>query len=350
MSSNIQGDDVMNERGILIDKKLDMQEAHKFTNQEEPLLVTQNPIMEELREKVKLVAKTEASVLITGESGTGKEVIARMIHFHSARQNERFVDVNSGALPKDLVESELFGHEKGAFTGANKQKAGCFEMANHGTLFLDEIAEMGSDTQVKLLRAIEYGTYRRLGGTEEVATDTRIVAATNRDIKEAMEQGDFREDLYYRLNVVELEVPPLRDRKDDIPLLFEYFLYHFTSKYQKSALKVTDACIEKLLAYDWPGNVRELRNMAERVVIMCTGDKITTECLPAAISKGEFEPSQANPQIRIPLGTTLEEVEEMVIRHTLSSVDYNQSEASRILGFTRQTLRNKLQKLDVAEV
>lgn len=326
-------------------KKCNLNGKSKNSNLEEfkPVLVTQNPVMEDLLKTVNQVARTNASILITGESGTGKEVIAQLVHFNSKRKNNAFIAVNCGAIPKDIIESELFGHEKGAFTGALSRKEGCFEMANKGTLFFDEIAEMSPDMQVKLLRAVEVSAFRRVGGSEEVNVDVRLVAATNKNLKTGMEDGLFREDLFYRLSVMELYIPPLRQRKDDIPLLAEYFLSLYLNKYDVPHKKLSDDCMNMMMMYDWPGNVRELRNVMERLVIVCPDEIIKPQCLPSRISKFK-KVVNVRGNIQIPLGSSIEEAEKTIITHTLASVDNNISEAARVLGVSRKTLHNKLNR------
>lgn len=319
----------------------------KNRDREKPVLITQNEQMQDLCEQAKLVARSQAPVLITGESGSGKEVFANLIHYHSSRKGNPFVAMNCGAVAKDIVESELFGHEKGAFTGAVKQKPGCFEMAHEGTLFLDEIGEMEPELQVKLLRAAELKTFRRVGGDEEIKTDTRIISATNRDIGELMESGEFRKDLFYRLSVIELHIPPLRERKDDIPLLAEFFLTNYIQRHELDPQKFSKECLEKMMGYDWPGNVRELRNVVERCAIMCQDATISLEFLPLEFR--DVEPirlGEGKKAVTIPVGTTVENAERMLINTTLHSVDNNKSEAARILGVSRKTLHNKLSKFE----
>lgn len=319
----------------------------KNRDREKPVLITQNEQMQDLCEQAKLVARSQAPVLITGESGSGKEVFANLIHYHSSRKGNPFVAMNCGAVAKDIVESELFGHEKGAFTGAVKQKPGCFEMAHEGTLFLDEIGEMEPELQVKLLRAAELKTFRRVGGDEEIKTDTRIISATNRDIGELMESGKFRKDLFYRLSVIELHIPPLRERKDDIPLLAEYFLTNYIQRHELDPQKFSKECLGKMMGYDWPGNVRELRNVVERCAIMCQDATISLEFLPLEFR--DVEPitlGEGKKAVTIPVGTTVENAERMLINTTLHSVDNNKSEAARILGVSRKTLHNKLSKFE----
>lgn len=315
-----------------------------------PLFITQNPIMLDLLEKIKLVAKTRASVVITGESGTGKEVLAQLCNHYSDRSKGKMVTINCGAIPSELVESELFGHEKGAFTGAHSKKEGCFELANKGALFLDEIGEMPLNIQVKLLRAVELGSFRRVGGKVDIQVDVRFISATNKVLMDQVKSGCFREDLYYRLNVMELYVPPLRHRKDDIPLLAKYFINHYTDSYGIEKLKMDEECLELFMTYDWPGNVRELKNIIERAVILTDGCLITPDKLPPNIQKNKgqkvsFEFTTNYERImQIPIGLSIDEVERRVIEQTLEAVDNNKTEAAKILGFARKTLHNKLDK------
>lgn len=319
---------------------------------EKPVLITQNDIMRDLVSKVKQVAKTKATLLITGENGTGKEVMARMLHYYSNRSKKPMVTVNCGAIPSELVESELFGHEKGAFTGAHDRKAGCFELADNGTLFLDEVGEMSKDIQVKLLRAVELGSFRRVGGKEEIEVDVSLVSATNKILIDQVKSGNFREDLFYRLNVIELYVPPLRHRKEDIPLLVEYFLNHFKDRHGiQEDIQFDDDCIDMFMSYEWPGNVRELKNVVERCLVLANGEDIDPGSIPSHIHSGDkvypvSNGSSDNNVIQIPVGTSLEEVERRVIDQTLYSVDNNKTEAAKILGFSRKTLHNKLNKYD----
>jgi DNA-binding NtrC family response regulator len=320
-------------------------------NTKKPHFITQNSIMIDLIEKVKLVAKTRATVLLSGENGTGKEVLAQLLNYYSDRPKKNVVAINCGAIPTDLVESELFGHEKGAFTGANTKKEGCFELADNGILFLDEIGEMPLNIQVKLLRAVELGSFRRVGGKKEIEVNVRLISATNKVLIDQVKSGCFREDLYYRINVIELYVPPLRHRKDDIPLLAEYFLNHYTACYEIEKIGIDEECMELFMAYDWPGNVRELRNAVERAVVFSKGRLITVDMLPASIRKNQERKPILNPaaggredMMRIPIGASLEEIERHVIEQTLNSVDNNKTEAAKILGFARKTLHNKLDK------
>ncbi|MEX0608924.1 MAG: sigma-54 dependent transcriptional regulator [Balneolaceae bacterium] len=314
-----------------------------------PVFITKNPLMQDLLAKIKLVARTKATLLITGENGTGKEVLAQMFHYYSARCKKPMVTINCGAIPSELVESELFGHEKGAFTGAHTRKEGCFELANKGTLFLDEIGEMPVDIQVKLLRAVELGSFRRVGGKEEIQVDVSLISATNKVLIDQVKSGCFREDLFYRINVIELYVPPLRHRKEDIPLLVEFYMNHFTDLYSLDKVEFNDECMSLFMAYDWPGNVRELKNVVERSVVLSQGNEVDKNMIPASISKSDkkfpsYSGADFKNMIQIPIGLSLEEVERRVIEHTLNSVDNNKTEAAKILGFARKTLHNKLDK------
>ncbi len=308
-------------------------------------LVGQSSAICEIRSAVSLVAKSQTNVLITGESGTGKEVIAKHLHLYSDRASKPFVALNCASIPKDIIENELFGHEKGAFTGALQKKLGAFEIANNGTLMFDEIGEMSLDTQAKLLRAIETQKFRRLGGKEEIKVDVRMIAATNRNITEALQSKELREDLYYRLSVIEIYIPPLRERKEDIPLLVDYFLKMFSKKYNKSIHKFSDETLELLFAYDWPGNVRELRNIVERALVICPTEVITSHYLPKKLQK----PVQSRPSINIPIGCSTQEAEQMIILQTLASTGNNKAKAAKILGVSRKTLHNKLAIIQQAE-
>jgi DNA-binding NtrC family response regulator len=327
--------------------------TQKNRETEKPLIIYQSELMADLVYQIKLVAKTDATLLITGENGTGKEVMAQLYHYHSQRRNKPMVSINCGAIPSELVESELFGHEKGAFTGAIATKKGCFEMANHGVLFLDEIGEMSLAAQVKLLRAVEIGMFRRVGGKEDIQVDVNLISATNKILSDQVKSGSFREDLFYRLNVIELYVPPLRHRKEDIPLLISYYATHFASRYGIDSVRFDDDSMEIFMKYDWPGNVRQLRNVVERCVVLSEGKEINPSMLPSAFH-GKFYRSEStdrqdpSPQnyMRIPIGSSLESIERQVIEETLRSVQYNKTEAARILGFARKTLHNKLDKYE----
>ena len=296
----------------------------------------------ELLEMISYVAPTEATVLITGESGTGKELVAESLHENSERSAKPFVKVNCAALAESLLESELFGHEKGAFTGAEKRREGTFVQADGGTLFLDEIGETTTAMQVKLLRVLQEGELQRVGGEQTISVDVRIIAATNRDLEQEVENGNFREDLYYRLNVVTLEVPPLRERQGDVELLVDFFVKRFAEKNRRTVDSITSDCLRQLTSYHWPGNVRELENAIERGVILMRGEHLTEKSLPLQVQKyfeksGEQIPSRP---------ATLQEAEKELIKQTLKETEGNKSEAARRLGITRKTLLNKLQRYE----
>jgi two-component system response regulator HydG len=300
--------------------------------------------MKKLLDMMAMVAPSEATVLITGESGTGKELIARSLHFNSARKDKPLVVVNCASITETLLESELFGHEKGAFTGADKRHEGRFMQANHGTIFLDEIGETSSTMQAKLLRVLQEKEVQRVGGKEILKVDVRIVAATNRDLEEDVAKGHFREDLFYRLNVMNLNVPPLRDRQEDIPLLAQHFLEKFAEKNRKTVKGFVPLAMDMLLNYNWPGNVRELENVIERAVILLTGEYITERQLPLNITK-KYPDLSISPNAAASAmdGTrSLEDIEKEAIITTLQASSGNKAEAARRLGITRKTLHNKL--------
>ena len=303
--------------------------------------------MQELLEMISYVAPTEATVLITGESGTGKELVASAIHRNSTRKDGQFVKVNCAALVENLLESELFGHEKGAFTGADRQREGKFVQADGGTLFLDEIGDMSPGMQVKLLRVLQEHELQRVGGGETISVNVRVVAATNRVLEEEVRAGTFREDLYYRLNVVTLHVPALRQRQEDIPLLTEYFLQKFSEKNRRKIAGITPRCMDILLHYPWPGNVRELENAMERGVILLRGDYLDEETLPVPIrlwSEREISWVGGRAAMKDAVPSSLGEAEKQVILKTLEESKGNKSEAARRLGITRKTLLSKLHK------
>lgn len=304
-----------------------LEERYRFEN-----IIAKSSKMQRVIEVIKVVAKSNATVLITGESGTGKELVARAIQSQSHRRNKPFVAVSCAALPESLLESELFGHEKGSFTGAYAQKKGKFEFANGGTLFLDEIGEMSANIQVHLLRVLEEKEFTRVGGNEPIKVDVRVISATNKDLRKAIEKQEFREDLYYRLNVVSIELPPLRERKEDIPLLAEHFLHKFAMENQKEITGFSPEAMELVLDYDWPGNVRELENAIERAVILAKGGLVTVADLP-----------QENLSLvhLASTGKNLKEIEKNHVLNVLRETGGNYSEAARILGISRMTLYNK---------
>jgi len=295
--------------------------------------------MREVFELIESVAGRDVSVMITGESGTGKELVARSIHRLSRRESKPFVAINAAALPESLIESELFGHERGAFTGAVGTRQGCFEQANGGTLLIDEIAEMPASLQPKLLRVLGDGRVRRLGGNYEFEFDVRVVASTNRDPAKAIEEGYLREDLYYRLNVVPISLPPLRDRADDIPLLVQHFIGDFNRKHELKIEGTTDEALALLKAYQWPGNVRELRNIIERSVVLSKGDWIEENYLPPYIRHPGTRPETLVFNVG---ATTVADAERELILKTLEHAGNNKAEAARQLGVDVKTIYNKL--------
>ena len=290
-----------------------------------------------VKELISKAAPSKANVLITGESGVGKELVAKSIHDQSPRKDKPFIIVHCAALSDTLLESELFGYEKGAFTGADSQHKGRFEIADGGTIFLDEIGEINAATQVKLLRVIQEKSFERVGGTTPINVDVRIVAATNRNLEEEVKNGNFREDLFYRLNVVRIPMPPLRERKDDIPLLLHNFLREFNIENEKNIQGFDNRAKSAILKYSWPGNIRELKNCVESAVVMCTGDEIKIEDLPATVrEKGEEK------VINIPVGMKLDDAELLIIQENLAFCNGNKSKCAEILGIGRKTLHRKL--------
>lgn len=316
-------------------------------------MVGTSPQMQQVFSVVRQVAPSKAAVLVAGESGTGKELVARAIHQLSPRRTGPFVAINCAAMPETLMESELFGHEKGAFTGALERRAGCFELAQHGTLLLDELAEMPSGTQAKLLRVLEDSRVRRLGGKGEISVDVRVIAATNRNVDDALKKGDLREDLYYRLNVFQISLPPLRQRITDLPVLCETLISHLNRKHSCNVNGVTQEVMEALKKYSWPGNVRELRNILERAVIMAGEGTIQMAHLPwdFGVSVGSRTPAQVfEPEsVRLPVGTTVSEAEKALIQLTLQHTKNNKTRAAEILGISLKTLFNKLKEYGAAE-
>ncbi len=311
----------------------------------EPLITSiigNSPPMLELLEMITFVAPTEATVLIAGESGTGKELVAEALHSNSLRRTGPFVKVNCAALAEGLLESELFGHEKGAFTGADRRRDGKFVQADGGTLFLDEIGETTQAMQVKLLRVLQEQELQRVGGEETISIDVRIIAATNRNLEEEVRRGNFREDLYYRLNVVMLLVPPLRERPEDIPLLVRHFIGIFAQKNRRRVESISPECMDLLCSYHWPGNVRELENAIERGVILMRGEQLSEKSLPLTLQKW----AQGHEITGSERPASLFEIEKETIFQTLDETKGNKSEAARRLGITRKTLHNKLHKYD----
>ncbi len=304
-------------------------------------LMGQHPLMQQLYQLISAVARNPLTVLIVGESGTGKELVARAIHRHGRRRDEPFVPVNVAAIPETLIESELFGHEKGAFTGAVSRKLGKFEVAHRGTLFLDEIATLRVDLQAKILRVLQEREVERVGGTRRIPVDVRVIAATNADVRRAIQTGSLREDLYYRLNVVQIGVPPLRDRREDIPLLVEHFVRRSNHLLHKRVTAVSAAALDTLQAYAWPGNVRELQNVVERAVALVDGAVIEANDLPLDLMLPDVR-HLVDDSASLPLREARDRFERQVILRVLERVRWNQSEAARLLGVHRNSLKARL--------
>jgi len=314
-------------------------------------IIGHSPAMINLLETVAQVAPSEATVLITGDSGTGKELIAGAIHFNSHRKDGPFIKLNCAAITETLLESELFGHEKGAFTGAERRKEGRFFQAHGGSLFLDEVSEMSLTMQVKLLRVLQEREFTRVGGENTIQVDVRMIAATNKNLLELISNGDFREDLYYRLNVVGLEIPPLKKRREDIPLLAQHFLEVFSARNHKEIKGYTPQAMDNLVRYEWPGNVRELMNAVERAVVLCQADFLSekdfTIIRGSDVNPNDPGQDRVNGPIDVDGATPLEEVEKKTILNTLEASGGNKSEAARRLGITRKTLHKKLKTYGV---
>lgn len=319
-----------------------------YSNYRLDKLLTNSPKMQELYRIIGKVASTGATVLLSGESGTGKELIANTIHYNSLRSHGPLVKVNCGALPESLLESELFGHEKGAFTGAAARKLGRFELANKGTIFLDEIGEVSQSLQVKLLRVLQEREFERVGGTEPVKTDIRIIAATNRNLEEMVAKGTFREDLYYRLNVVSIHVPPLRERREDILLLADYFLHKYAQENNRTMSMFDQETCSLLADYNWPGNVRELANVVERAVIMSTGCVIFPEDLPQALSRQQIVAMEASSDYTgQSLKEIIKQVERNVIKQALAHNNGNKVKTAKDLGMSRRALLYKIEEYEL---
>jgi len=336
-------------------------------------IIGRTEAMQDVFKLIGQLAMSDATALITGESGTGKELIARAIYGHSKRNDKPFLAINCAAIPENLLESELFGHEKGAFTGATNQRIGKFEQCNGGTLFLDEIGDMTPATQTKILRVLQNGTFERVGGNQPIKVDVRIIAATNKALEQAVAQKEFREDLFYRLNVVRLRVPPLRERRADIRLLVDYFLQKFAAKNKQPVKAVTDEALRALQNYNWPGNVRELENVVHRALVVTKGDAILSADLPGEISKepgaesrapGAAEGANAGPVAgdtasiaralfeiarRDPKLKVIPFLEREMVIHALKETNGNQVQAAKILGITRATLRKRIEKFGITQ-
>lgn len=290
--------------------------------------------------QIRQVATTDATVLIHGESGTGKELVARALHDLSQRANGPFVPINLGALPETLLESELFGHEKGAFTGAHRQKPGCFEQAQNGTLFLDEVTEMSMRSQIDLLRVLENGTYQRVGGEKVIQTDSRIVSATNKDIQELTDEKVFRADLYYRLNVVPIEIPSLRQRREDIPLLAEHFIHVFCDRHRRPMKRLSQQAVELLVEAHWPGNIRQLKNVIERLVVTVAGEEIDRVHIPSELHLCNLTPGEATHT----LSDVVETAEKQAIQETLAANGFHREQTAKVLGISIRTLHYKMSR------
>jgi transcriptional regulator with PAS, ATPase and Fis domain len=305
-------------------------------------IVGDSPAIIRLKELLRKIAASPAStVLLTGESGTGKDLAAKVLHYASDRAARPFMNITSSALPEALLESELFGHERGAFTDARQQKRGLFEMADGGTVFLDEIGEMAPGLQAKLLRFLEEKTFRRVGGAVDIRVDVRVVAATNRRLEDEVKQGKFREDLYYRLNVLPIEVPPLRTRGDDIPKLVHYFIDGFNAEFRKRVRRVSPETMKRLQAYGWPGNIRELRNAIERAMLLVEGDELTDRDFPLTTGA----PPRLTETIQLPPhGIDLEQLERSLVVQALERSNWNQTRAATLLGLNRDQIRYRIEK------
>jgi DNA-binding NtrC family response regulator len=309
-------------------------------------IISASPEMEAVKKMVLKVARSNSTVLIRGESGTGKELIARAIHNQSPRSEEMFQAVNCAAINENLLESELFGHERGSFTGAHADKKGLFEVADRGSLFLDEIAELDISMQAKLLRALQEREIRRVGGTRPIKIDVRVIAATNRDLRAMVADGRFRDDLYYRLNVLSVDVPPLRERRDDIPVLIDFFVRKHTRNTSRMVRGLTPETQKLMLNYGWPGNVRQLESAIERAILLCEGDLITVEDLPLEVRQEARQVADVAFKLP-PEGISFEDVERDLITQAMEQTDYNITKAAKLLGLTFRTLQYRLEKFGI---
>lgn len=336
-------DKVLNSQTLKIDDKIFKERVDRefdFSS-----IIGKSKKMRDIFETIALTAPSDATILILGESGSGKELVAEAIHKNSLRKDKPFIKVNCAALAENLLESELFGHEKGAFTGAHSKREGRFEQANNGTLFLDEIGDMSASTQAKILRALQEGEFERLGGNKTIKVNVRIIAATNKNLEEEVEKGQFRKDLFFRLSVVPIYLPPLRERREDLPLLADYFLKKYAKKNNRLIKGFIPSAIDMLLRYQWPGNVRELENVIERAVIISREDMITPDALPNALKNnadGEVDDSFDNLA-----GRLIKDVEKELIIKTLEQTNHNITQAAKLLGITRRGLQYKLKELQI---
>jgi len=312
-------------------------------------LIGKSKMMQDVFSMIRKVASSPVKILVTGESGTGKELVARAIHYNSDRRDGPFVPINCGAIPENLLESELFGHEKGSFTGAIRQKPGLFETAAGGTIFLDEIGELPAMMQVKLLRVLQENEFRRVGGTKDIKTDVRVLAATNRHLEEAVAAGSFREDLYYRFNVIRIDLPPLRQRREDIPVMVDFFWERFTDQ---KGVKVAEDAMRRLIDYSWPGNVRELENVIERATVLGHDNEITLDCLPPNLVTGmssSVTPLTDIPESGMDLDAYLGEIEKEILIKALARTDGVRKSAAGLLGITFRSIRYRLAKYDLGD-
>ena len=324
--------------------KQQLKARYKFEN-----IICTSDKMQRVFGMIDKVAATDSTVLILGESGTGKELVARALHYNSPRSQNAFVPVNCGAIPEELLESELFGHEKGAFTGAFRTRIGRFELAGGGSIFLDEVSEMSPNLQVKLLRVVQEREFERVGGIKSIKADVRIIAATNKNLEEEVAMGRFREDLYYRLNVIPITLPPLRDRKDDIPLLVRHFLNKYASNSPKTLIDFSKKAMSVIMNYNWPGNVRELENIVERMMVLCDTQEVELSDLPDKILSGSTNASSDIPQIDLPetgidLSTAVSEFEKSIIIQALNRSNWVKNQAAKLLHVNRTTLVEKIKK------
>lgn len=313
-------------------------------------IIGKSKVMEDIFKVVRQIADSKSTVLIMGESGTGKELISRAIHYNSNRRNFPFVTINCAAIPETLIESELFGHERGAFTNAIERKLGRFEIAHRGTIFLDEIGELSLNTQAKILRFLEEKEFNRVGGSKTIKVDVRLITATNRDLNQLLKKGEFREDLYYRINVVPIVMPPLRERKEDIPLLLEHFIKKFNEENNKKVKGVSKEALERIMSYDWPGNVRELENLIERVVALTSNELIQANELPFSLTNVPKLNGLKESVLegKVSFSKAEEEFERDIILDALRKANYVRSRAAEILGISRRILKYKMDKLGIA--
>ncbi len=321
--------------------KSQLQEKHKITS-----IISQSPRMQEVLSIASRAAESNASILITGENGTGKEVLAKAIHYISQRKDGPFIAVNIPALSENLLESELFGHEKGSFTGAERLRKGRFEIASRGTIFLDEIGDIPPSMQVKLLRVLQEREIERVGGTEKIPVDVRIISATNRNLEQKIRESTFREDLFYRLNIVTICIPPIRDRKEDILPLIEFFIEKFARQNDKSGMEISKEAVDSLLKYNFPGNVRELENIIERSVVLSRGSLISLNDLPMNV-RGFREETSAEQREQETMNDKIEALERSMIYDALAKMNGNQTQAGKMLGITERNLRYKMKKYDI---